>query len=194
MNKQKRLVLAAVVFALVLSVSAAIVSIESQDTIRVTSLASPIEHDPPFLGSHSFIVHYGVLVQDGYAYSYVVIDSTTLRDGDFFVALPSLNVGLAGDYVYENNLTMRVVFHGSPSAVPWINFSLSIPTLKFDWNYSHLGKGGDRSSLSIDGLGGRAEVFAQTAYVVDVGSWFEFYFYIGNSSTPAPSLTQGPPS
>jgi len=168
--------------------------VENQSSLRVQSLGAPIQPNPPFVGTYSFIVHSGVLDQNGYAYSYVAIDSNSIRQGDSFLGLPALNVAIESGGVRVNNLTMTVSFTGSPNAVPWINFSIVISKPKLDWNFSHLGIGGQRSSTSIDNLGKNAEIFAQTSPVINENSWFEFYYYIGNSSTPAPALTSGPPS
>ena len=168
--------------------------LENQSSLQVLSLTAPIEHDPPFLGNYGFIVHSGILAQGGYAYSYVVIDSNSIHSGDSFLALPALNVELRGDGLNDQNLTMSIFYSGSPNTVPWINFTLKIPKLNVDWGFAHYGKGGERSYTSVNNLGNRAELFAQTSVVVDTNSWFEFYYYIGNSSTPAPVLSTGPPS
>ena len=171
----------------------------SQDsTLRTGSLELPIVHKPPYVGNYPFLVGSGVATQMGYVYSYVVINSTEIRRGDSFLALPSLNALIGGGpgIVDNSNFTAKVVYYGSnyPSNL-WINFSIVVPSLGVWANSSQRGIGGEgaRSSAELGESGG-VDIFSQIAPVLEENSEFEFYFYVGNSSTPIPTLTVGPPS
>jgi hypothetical protein len=161
----------------------------------VVELETPVVHEPPYLGNYSFIVGSGTLLQNGSAYSYVRINASALQSGQNFLALPALNIGLVGKGVNEHNFTIDVTYTGSvfPSSPYWINFSLAIPELQARYNTSQMGVAAtfNRSSFSIPDLNG-AQLFAQVSSVVGEYNEFEYFYYIGNSSTPVPVLAHGP--
>ncbi|MDG6924312.1 MAG: hypothetical protein JRN67_13600, partial [Nitrososphaerota archaeon] len=73
----------------------------------------------------------------------------------------------------------------------WINFSIDIPVLDTRLYSSHIEGNFSRYSTSLPGFEG-ALFFSQISNVVGESSEFEFFFYIGNASTPLPQLTHGP--
>jgi hypothetical protein len=176
-----------------------IIIVFSQDaTLHQQSLDLPITHKPTYIGAYPFIIGSGVLFQAGFAYSYVVINSSMIRRGDSFLALPALNALVEGGpgIVDNNNFTVQVHYYGSnyPSTL-WINFSIVIPQLGVWTNSSQKGIGGEgaRSSAQF-GVADKVDIFSQIAPVINEYMEFEFYFYVGNSSTPVPTLTLGPPN
>jgi hypothetical protein len=178
-------------FGIVLSVE------QSRSTSGIHSivLKAPITHKPTYLGSYPFILGSGNLLQNGTAYSYVRINASAIEDGDSFVAHPALNVGLAGSGVDEDNFTVKITYHGSAygSSPYWINFSSFVPLFNTSANSSQIGIEGSysRTSFPLPGLKG-VEYFVQVSNVVGENNEFEYFFYIGNSSTPIPELTHGP--
>ncbi|MDG6996470.1 MAG: hypothetical protein JRN52_11155 [Nitrososphaerota archaeon] len=156
-------------------------------------LSVPITHKPVFQGNYPFILGSGNVMQNGSAYSYVWINASALEEGDSFVAFPALNVGLKGNGLDENNFAVNITYTGSEyGAYPyWINFSIYIPVLNARLYSSYIEGNFSRSSGSLPGFEG-ALFFSQISNVVGDSSEFEFFFYIGNSSTPLPQLTHGP--
>jgi hypothetical protein len=171
--------------------------VQRSETVRAFSLSSPITHKPAYLGSHNFILGSGNVLENGTAYSYIVLNASAISKGDTFVVLPALNVGLSGRGIDENNLTMVVVFSGSSfGEYPyWINFSNYIPSLNLHANFSQAGIEGTfvRSNKTIfTSPPTRVLLFNQISNVVGESNEFEYFFYIGNSTTPPPQLTHGP--
>ena len=168
---------------------------QAQSTYGVVALNRPITHAPPFLGNYTFILGSGTVLENGTAYSYVRINASAVKTGDSFLGLPALNVGLAGKGVREDNFTVEITYVGSAfaSSPYWINFSVTIPLLNMHGNSSQMGIAGTflRSTFSLSGFNG-AELFTQISNVVGENNEFEYFFYIGNSSTPVPQLTHGP--
>ncbi len=162
----------------------------------VITLSYPIIHKPTFFGNYSFILGSGVVVENRSAYSYVWINASSLRSGDSFIALPALYVGLVGTNLNENSFTIKVLFTGSNYGALkyWINFSSSIPPLGSWANLSQIGFSSfARTNASLSGFKGAALFFSQISNVVGEGdSEFEYFFYVGNSSTPVPILAHGP--
>ncbi len=163
--------------------------------IQAIQLNAPITHTPTFLGSYTFILGGKNLFQNGTAYSYVWINASAIERGDIFTAFPALNVGLLGKGINENNFTVEIIYFGSTfgSSPYWLNFSVLIPVLHLSTNSSQIGFSGNfsRSNISIPDSNG-AEFFSQISNVVNSYDEFEFFFYIGNSTTPVPALAHGP--
>jgi len=181
-------------FALVSSVLiiglVAFVALENYYAIRATPLESPIAHEPPITGSYPFVLGSGNVFQNDSAYSYVRLNSTSLYPGVSFMTLPSLNVGISG--VDLSNLTAIMTYTGSSfGANPyWINFSIALPELGVSMMTSHQLNFFARSNATILK---NVDFFTQVSNVVGVGNEeFEFFFYMGSSSTPVPVLTHGP--
>ena len=154
--------------------------------------SAPITHAPTFIGSYPFILGSGNVIQNGSAYSYVWINASALKRGDSFTALPALNVKLERNGINENNFTVKVVYFGSDygSSPYWLNFSVVIPILNIWTNSSQIGFEGNfsRSSTLLSGFSG-VQLFSQISNVVGENNEFEYFFYVGNSSTPVPLLT-----
>ena len=167
----------------------------STSYFAVLELNSPITHTPSYLGIHSFILGSGNVVQNG-AYSYVWINASELKEGDSFFVYPALNIGLIGPDIDQSNFTLEVIYFGSMyGASPyWLNFSIIIPPSGIRFNSSQIGiQGGlhPRTGVSLPDFRG-AELFTQISNVVETSNQFEFFSYIGNSSTPSPQLTHTP--
>ena len=197
-KKSKMLIAAIAVILIVIGISLAAFPLylgQAQTTYRVVALDNPITHSPPFLGYYSFILGSGVVLENGTAYSYVRINASAVKTGDYFLGLPALNVGLAGKDIGEDNFTVEITYVGTAfaSSPYWINFSVAIPLLNMRGNSSQMGITGtfSRSTFSLSGFDG-AKLFTQVSNVVGENNTFEYFFYIGNSSTPAPLLTHGP--
>jgi len=134
-------------------------------------------------------------MQNGTAYSYVWINASAIRNGDSFTAFPALNVGLEGGGINESNFTVKITFLGSGygSSRYWLNFSIFIPILRVSVNSSQIGISSTNSRSSTSLLGSNSvEFFTQISNVVNSNNEFEYFFYIGNATTPAPSLAHGP--
>jgi hypothetical protein len=158
------------------------------------SINSPIIHTPTFAGTYSFILGSGNVVENGTAYSYVRINASDIKKGDSFTAYPALNLGIRASGVDDNNFTVNVVFLGSEAgSYPyWLNFSVLIPSSGVTANLSQIGFSTfTRKSTELANLGG-VWFFSQISDVVNEANEFEYFFYIGNSSTPIPVLTHGP--
>jgi hypothetical protein len=164
--------------------------------VATSSPRFPITHKPTYFGTYQFIIGSGNVLQNGTAYSYVVLNATSLKAGDRFGVYPALNAALTGKGIDESNFTVWVTYLGSSfGADPyWINFSVAIPALGFAANSSQLGVEGTsmRSAAPLPGEG-NAQFFSQVSGVVNEYGAFEYFFYVGNSSTPAPQLAHGPP-
>jgi len=162
---------------------------------QIVKLNDPITHTPSFLGNYSFILGGKNLLQNGSAYSYVWINASAIERGDSFTAFPALNVGIQGNGINENNFTVKILYSGTSFGTSpyWLNFSIFIPDQKITINSSQLGFSGSfsRSNFSVPGSNG-AEFFTQISNVVNSNDEFEFFFYIGNATTPVPDLTHGP--
>jgi len=163
--------------------------------VQAVQLGAPITHSPTYLGNESYILGGKNLFQNGTAYSYVWINATALKAGDSFAGYPALNLGFKGNGINENNLTAIITYTGSTfgSSPYWINFSVQIPILHLWVNSSQIGFADNfsRSSEAIKGMG-YAEFFTQMSIVVNSNNEFEYFFYIGNSTTPTPKLAHGP--
>lgn len=197
-TKRRHLVLASIILIAISFGGLVAYVIEEQLTspsVQMVELKAPITHAPTFLGSYPFILGYGNLLQNGTVYSYVWINASAIRSGDSFTAFPVLNVGLRGNGIDENNFTVQIIYFGSAFGLSpyWLNFSVLIPALHMTANSSQIGFSGpfSRSSYSILGSNG-AEFFSQISNVVNSYNEFEYFFYIGNSTTPMPKLTHGP--
>ncbi len=157
--------------------------------------STPITHAPTFFGSYPFILGSGNVIQNGSAYSYVWINASALKRGDSFTTLPALNVDLKGSGINENNFTVKIIYFGSAYGTSpyWLNFSVLISILNMRINSSQIGFEGDfsRSSTSLSGLSA-VQFFSQISNVVGENNEFEYFFYIGNASTPVPLLTHAP--
>jgi hypothetical protein len=164
-------------------------------SVQVFEINAPITHSPTFLGSYSFVLGGKNLFQNDTAYSYVWINASAIRRGDSFTVFPALNVGLKGQGMNENNFTVKIVYSGSNfgSSPYWLNFSVFISAPRMNVNSSQLGFSSTlaRSNVSVPGSNG-AEFFTQISDVVNSYDEFEYFFYIGNVTTPVPDLTHGP--
>jgi hypothetical protein len=192
------ILLAAVIIAglLVLGFFYHLVQNTSTSKVHSTVLQTTIIHTPTFLGGYPFILGSGNVMENGTAYSYVRINASAIMKGDSFLAYPDLNVGIAGGGVNDNNLSVQITYFGSDYGTTpyWINFSSSIQSLNLVANSSQMGIEGTfaRSEFPISGLNG-VEYFVQVSNVVGESNEFEYFFYIGNASTPVPVLSHGPP-
>jgi hypothetical protein len=153
----------------------------------------PVIHSPTFPGKIPYILGSGNVVQNGSAYSYVRINASAIRSGDSFTVLPAINVPLTG--VDESNFTATIIYRGSSfGSSPYrLNFSVVISNFHFTANTSQNGIAGNftRSAFPLPTQNG-AEFFSQISNVVNAYDEFEYFFYVGNSSTPAPQLSHGP--
>jgi hypothetical protein len=153
----------------------------------------PVIHSPTFPGKILYILGSGNVVQNGSAYSYVRINASAIRSGDSFTVFPAINVPLTG--VNEINFTATITYRGSSlgSSPYWLNFSVIITNFHFTANTSQNGiaENFTRSAFPLPSQNG-AEYFSQISNVVNAYNEFEYFFYIGNSSTPSPQLTHGP--
>jgi hypothetical protein len=185
-----------IVLAFLLGISLAAYGIFLTQEEQVVVLTAPITHQPTYLGNPVFILGSGNVVQNWTAFSYVRINASAIYKDDFFTVLPALNIGLRGDNLNENNLTVEVTYMGSIfGASPyWINFSVALPELGTGADLSQLGVAGNfsRTSVALPHFSD-AEFFLQVSNVVGENDEFELFFYIGNSSTPVPQLAHGPP-
>jgi hypothetical protein len=196
--KRRRLVFALIVLiAISLSGFIAFIIVDqfSLSGFQIDEPNTPITHTPSFLGNYPFILGGKNLLQNGTAYSYVWINASAIERGDSFTAFPALNVGLQGKGINENNFTVKILYAGTSFGSPlyWLNFSIYIPVLRITVNSSQLGFSGvfPRSGVSLAGLNG-AEFFTQISNVVNSNDEFEYFFYIGNATTPVPDLAHGP--
>ncbi|MCL4519359.1 MAG: hypothetical protein M1587_09195 [Thaumarchaeota archaeon] len=194
----RRLVLLSFIVLIGISLVGVVLLVEqSQSAIDThsVSLQKPIVHTPTFLGNHRFILGSGNVIQNGSAYSYVWINASALQPGESFVAYPALNVGLVGKAIDESNFSVAITYEGSTfgSDPYWLNFSVSIPSLTTRINSSQIGIEGTfaRTSYPIQGFKG-ALFYTQISNVVGESNEFEYFFYVGNSSTPIPQLAHGP--
>ena len=155
--------------------------------------ALPVTHSPTFLGTYPYILGSGNVIQNGTAYSYVRINASAIKYGDSFTVLPAINVPLTG--VNESNFTATIIYRGSSygSSPFWINFSVALSPLHFTVNTSQGGiaQNFSRSGFPLPSQNG-AEFFSQISNVVNAYNEFEYFFYVGNSTTPPPQLTHGP--
>lgn len=192
-----RLALFAVIVLIGMSLVGVVLLVESQSALEThsVSLKEPIVHAPTFLGNYQFILGSGNVMQNGSAYSYVWINASALQPGESFVAYPALNVGLAGKGIDGNNFSVTITYEGSiyGSYPYWLNFSVSLPLLTIRINSSQIGIDGTfaRTSYPIPGFKG-ALFYTHISNVVGESNEFEYFFYVGNSSTPFPQLAHGP--
>ena len=168
---------------------------EQQDVFSIDhNVVLPVTHEPTFLGKYSFILGSGNVVQNGSAYAYVWINASAIKKGANFTAFPAINVPLHN--IEENNLTAAITYGGSTfgSSPYWINFSIVISLLNFSANFSqpNISQNFSRSVFPLSSAQQGAEIFIQISSVVNSFDQFEFFFYVGNSSTPVPELAHGP--
>jgi hypothetical protein len=166
-----------------------------QDVFSINhNVALPVTHEPTFQGKHPFILGSGNVFQNGTAYSYVWINASAIKKGTNFTVFPAINVPLRN--TEENNLKATITYWGSTfgSSPYWINFSIVISLLHFSANFSqpNISQNFSRSEFPLDSSQQGAEIFIQISSVVNSFDQFEFFFYVGDSSTPAPELAHGP--
>ena len=126
-----------IVLVVLLGVSLAAYGIFLTQKAQVVVLTAPITHQPTYLGNPVFILGSGNVVQNGTAYSYVRINASAITKGDVFTALPTLNVGLKGVGIDDDNFTSGITFTGSAyGTFPyWLNFTMSLPQLNMNASF-----------------------------------------------------------
>jgi hypothetical protein len=169
---------------------AAVVLYEVQITNSNGDVSIPLTHTPAYLGNPQYILGSGYVVQNSSAYSYMRINASAINYGDNFTVYPAINVPLFG--VNENNLTATIIYRGSSfgSSPYWLNFSVIIPAFHFSANSSQRGIASNFTRSAFP-LQNQEVFFSQISNVVNSNNEFEYFFYIGNSSTPSPQLTHG---
>jgi hypothetical protein len=134
--------------------------------------SNPVVGKYPYIqGGHSF------LATNGFAYSYVIFDTTHAENESTFVMLPALNVQLAS----ISNLTAIVTYRefnasrGPPG--PGISFTFWMPSIGVTY-----GAGGD-----LAGLGGSCSSSEGCFYIMATGTTLlKVFFYGGPADMPGP--------
>ena len=132
----------------------------------------------PVVGKYPYIQGaHGFLATNGFAYSYVIFDTTHAENESTFVMLPALNIQVAS----ISNLTAIVTyreFNGSaPPPGPGISFTFWMPSIGVTTS-----EGGDLAGLGASCAGSKWCFYT----MIPGTSILTIYFYAGPDGMPGP--------
>lgn len=165
----------------VLAGSIAVVA--SQPMSPVARAWTPLTYANPVLGQYPFVRDSGSVSANGFAYTYVVLDTSTITTGDHFVFLPSLN---SPPRAPTTVLNITITFQGQTHTQSASGFYYKINIPSYNQTLG-LGQFSDPRTVgtSTDSLGNTGLTMFTQARWTD-SQTVKLYCYVGSSNTPLP--------